>query len=60
MNINDSINNLEKNNNKDNGDVNMENKSLDEIYQYINGDRKVKNKKKNRRRNKGKLKKKYK
>ena len=31
--------------------MNMENKSLDEIYEYISKDNKVKNKKKNRKRN---------
>ena len=31
----------------------MDNKSLEEIYEYINKDNKVKNKKKNKRRNKG-------
>ena len=37
--------------------VNMENKSLDEVYEYISKDNKVKNKKKNKKRNKGKTKK---
>jgi hypothetical protein len=35
----------------------MENKSLDEIYEYISKDNKVKTKKKNKKRNKGKSKK---
>jgi hypothetical protein len=37
--------------------INMDEKSLDEIYEYINKDNKVKGKKKNKRRNKAKLKK---
>ena len=37
--------------------INMDNKSLDEICEYINKDNKMKNKKKNKRKNKGKLKK---
>ena len=60
ININDSNNNednKEKKNNKNNNNINMEDKSLDEVFEYINGDKKAKNKKKNRRRNKGKLKK---
>ena len=36
---------------------NMDDKSLDEIYEYINKDNKVKGRKKNKRRNKAKLKK---
>ena len=40
--------------------MDMDNKSLEEIYEYITKDNKVKNKKKNKRRNKGKLKKKKK
>ena len=47
-------NNEEK---KEKDKINMDNKSLDEIYEYINKDNKVKNKKKNKRKNKGKLKK---
>ena len=35
----------------------MDNKSLDEIYEYINKDNKVKGKKKNKKRNKAKNKK---
>ena len=35
----------------------MDDKSLDEIYEYINKDNKVKGKKKNKKRNKAKLKK---
>ena len=35
----------------------MDEKSLDEIYEYINKDNKVKGKKKNKRRNKAKLRK---
>ena len=37
--------------------MNMDNKSLDEIYEYISKDNKVKTKKKNKKRNKGKSKK---
>ena len=37
--------------------INMDEKSLDEIYEYINKDNKVKGKKKNKRRNKAKLRK---
>ena len=53
-NINNNKNNsFEKNNEK----MNMDNKSLDEIYEYISKDNKVKTKKKNKKRNKGKSKK---
>ena len=66
--INTSKNKQEENNNdkkeeenneekKEKDKINMDNKSLDEIYEYINKDNKVKNKKKNKRKNKGKLKK---
>ena len=41
----------------ENEKVNMDNKSLDEIYEYINKDNKVKGKKKNKKRNKAKNKK---
>ena len=41
----------------ENENVNMDNKSLDEIYEYINKDNKVKGKKKNKKRNKAKNKK---
>ena len=40
-----------------NDKINMDDKSLDEIYEYINKDNKVKGKKKNKKRNKAKLKK---
>ena len=53
-----NISDVNKNSDKDNMD--MDNKSLEEIYEYITKDNKVKNKKKNKRRNKGKLKKKKK
>ena len=63
-NINDD--NIKENKNIDNNKskielkedkINMDDKSLEEIYEYINKDNKVKNKKKNKRRNKGKSKK---
>ena len=47
--------NKEEENKKDNKEkekMNMDNKSIEEIYEYINKDNKVKNKKKNKRRNK--------
>jgi len=41
-----------KKENKEKEKMNMDNKSIEEIYEYINKDNKVKNKKKNKRRNK--------
>ena len=57
--INNDMNNKEENNSGKNekDKVNMDNKSIEEIYEYINKDNKVKNKKKNKRKNKGKTKK---
>ena len=52
--------NIEEEKNKDNKEKdkeNMDNKSLEEIYEYINKDSKNKNKKKNKKRNKGRGKK---
>ena len=52
-NNNDSNNNEQKNKvKKENEKIDMDNKSLEEIYEYINKDNKVKNKKKNKKRNK--------
>ena len=50
----DNINKEEENkkDNKEKEKMNMDNKSIEEIYEYINKDNKVKNKKKNKRRNK--------
>ena len=52
--INNDSNNIElKNKEKnENNKMDMENKSIEEIYEYINKDNKVKNKKKNKKRNK--------
>ena len=62
ININNKVQNEFKENNlmkeenkKDKSEkekMNMDNKSIEEIYEYINKDNKVKNKKKNKRRNK--------
>ena len=52
-NNNDSNNNEQKNKaKKENEKIDMDNKSIEEIYEYINKDNKVKNKKKNKKRNK--------
>ena len=57
VNIDNNKNDNNKINKEKNEKVNMENKSLEEIYEYISKDNKVKNKKKNKRKNKGKNKK---